>query len=120
VISLVQPASVTRLPQRPDPSVLSETIPLFFIGRNREGFWVARDADGRVGGIFLRKQSALKCAKTISQPGGCATMFFSGRFELDIENKSNPLVARLGAAKRILTHLVSRLTSFIGTATRRD
>jgi hypothetical protein len=62
VISLVQPASVTRLPQRPDPSVLSETIPLFFIGRNREGFWVARDAHGRVGGIFVLKQSALKFA----------------------------------------------------------
>jgi hypothetical protein len=108
VISLVQPASVTRLPQRPDPSVLSETIPLFFIGRNREGFWVARDADGRVGGIFLRKQSALKFAKKISQPGGCATMFFSGRFELDIENKGNSLIAYLGAAKRILTRLAPR------------
>ena len=119
VISLVQPASVTRLPQRPDPSVLSEAIPLFFIGRNRDGFWVARDADGRVGGIFLRKQSALKFAKRIGQPGGCATMFLSERFELDIENKGNPLIACLGAAKRVLTRLAPRLTAFIGTATRR-
>ena len=58
VMPLVRPASATRLPQRPDPSILSEAIPLFFIGQNRDGFWVARDADGRVGGIFLLKQSA--------------------------------------------------------------
>ena len=115
-----EPAAATRLPQRPDPSILSDAIPLFFIGRNRDGFWVARDADGRVGGIFLRKQSALKFAKRSALPVGCATMFLSERLELDIENKGNPLVSRLGAAKRVLTRLVPRLTSFIGTATRRD
>jgi hypothetical protein len=115
---LVQPVVVTRLPQRPDPSILSDAIQLFFIGRNRDGFWVARDADGRVGGIFLRKQSAVKFANRSA--GGCATMFLPERFELDIENKGNPLVARLGAAKRVLTRLAARLTSFIGTVTRRD
>jgi hypothetical protein len=120
VISLVQPAAVTRLPQRPDPSILSDAIPLFFIGRNRDGFWVARDADGRVGGIFLRKQSALQFAKKISQPAGCATMFLSERFELDIENKGNSLIAHFGAAKRILTRLTPRLATFISNAVRRD
>ena len=30
-----------------DPSVLNEAIPAFFIGRNNDGFWVARDAKGR-------------------------------------------------------------------------
>jgi hypothetical protein len=90
VMPLVRPASVTRLPQRPDPSILSDAIPLFFIGQNREEFWVARDADGRVGGIFLRKQSALKFADRNAPPVGCAKMFLSGRFELDIESKGNP------------------------------
>jgi hypothetical protein len=117
---LVRPASVTRLPQRPDPSILNEAIPLFFIGRNRDGFWVARGADGRVGGIFVRKQSALQFANRNAPPVGCAKMFLSGRFELDIENKGNPLVARLGAAKRVLTRLAQRLTAFVGTATRQD
>jgi hypothetical protein len=120
VIPLVEPAAVRRLPQRPDPSILSEAIPLFFIGRNRDGFWIARDADGRVGGIFLRKQSALQFAKRNTQPAGCATMFLSERFELDIENKGNPLIAHLGAAKRVLTRLAPRLTAFISTATRQD
>lgn len=43
------------LPQRPGPALLSEAIPLFFIGRNKDGLWVAREADGRIGGIFLLK-----------------------------------------------------------------
>jgi hypothetical protein len=113
----VWPASVTRLPQRPDPSILSDAIPLFFIGRNRDGFWVARDADARVGGIFVLKQSALQFADKNAPPVGCAKMFLSERFELDIENKGNPLVARLGAAKRVLTRLARRLTAFVGTPT---
>jgi hypothetical protein len=112
VRSLVRPASVTKLPQRPDPSILSDAIQLLFIGRNREGFSVARDAGGRFGGVFLRKQSAMQFAKKISQPTGCATMFLLGRFELDIENKGNPLVSHFGAAKRLLACLAQRLMAF--------
>jgi hypothetical protein len=101
-------AGLTKLPPRPGPEILSEEIPLFFIGRNADGFWVAREADGRIGGIFLRKQSALRFANRSSQPGGCATMFLSERFELDVENKGNPLVARLAAARRIMLQLAQR------------
>jgi hypothetical protein len=43
-----------KFPRRPDSGVLSESIPLFFIARNRAGLWVAREAKGRTGGIFLR------------------------------------------------------------------
>jgi hypothetical protein len=68
----------------------------------------------------LLKQSALKFAHRSAQPAGCAKMFLSERFELDIENKGNPLIARLGAAKRVLTRLAPRLISFRDTATRQD
>ena len=47
-------------------------------------------------------------------------MLLSEGFELDIENKGNPLVARLGAAKRILTRVVPKLTTYMGRATRQD
>jgi hypothetical protein len=120
IIAPVEPTAAGRLPQRPDPSILSEAIPLFFIGQNFDGFWVARDADGRVGGIFLLKQSALKFADRNAPPVGCAKMFLSERFELDIENKGNPLVARLGAIKHVLTRHAPRLSAFVGTATRQD
>ena len=50
----------TATPFRPlDASIVSEAIPAFFIGRNGDGFWVARDAKGRIGGLFLLKASAV-------------------------------------------------------------
>ena len=101
-------AGLTKLPPRPDPEILSEAIPLFFIGRNKDGFWVAREADGRIGGIFLRKQSALRFANGSAQPGGCAIMFLSERFELDVENKGNPFVVHLAPARRVVSQLAQR------------
>ena len=91
-----EPATVTTQFQPLDPGIVNEAIPAFFIGRNKEGFWVARDVKGRIGGIFLLKNSALSFARRNSQPGGCATIFLSERFELDLENKGNPLIAQLG------------------------
>jgi hypothetical protein len=92
----VEPATVTAQFQPLDPGVVSEAIPAFFIGRNKEGFWVARDVKGRIGGLFLLKNSALLFARRNSWPAGCATIFLSERFELDLENKGNPLIAQLG------------------------
>ena len=47
-------------------------------------------------------------------------MLLSGRFELDIENKGNPLVVHLGAAKRVLTRLVPTMAAVVRTATRQN
>ena len=91
-----EPATVTAQFQPLEAGVVSEAIPAFFIGRNKEGFWVAREVKGRIGGLFLLKNSALSFARRNSQPGGCATIFLSERFELDLENKGNPLIAQLG------------------------
>jgi len=79
-----------------DPGIVNDAIPAFFIGRNKEGFWVARDVKGQIGGIFLLENSALSFARRNSWPAGCATIFPSERFELDLENKGNPLAVQLG------------------------
>ena len=119
LVSVAQPAKATRLPPRPDSGIISEAIPLFFIGRNEDGFWMAREADGRIGGIFLRKQAALRFANRSAQPGGCATMFLPKRFELDVEDKGNPLVAHLAAAKRLVLQLAQRRAPWaVATAKR--
>jgi hypothetical protein len=96
------PAPVIMFPPRPDPRVLSTSIPLFFIGRNKYGFWVVRAAEGRAGGIFLLRRSALRFAARKSVPAGCATMFLSERFELDVENQGSVLAAGLDALIRIV------------------
>jgi hypothetical protein len=91
--------------QRPSADVLNEAIPAIFIGRNQSGFWVARDADGKSGGLFWSREAALRFAGTV-WPEGCATIFPQARFELDIDNDGNPLISWLEAAKHWLARRV--------------
>ena len=100
-----------------DPSIVNEAIPAFFIGRNMEGFWVARDVKGQIGGIFLLENSAVSFARRHSRPAGCATIFPSERIELDLDNKGNPLVAQLGWLKRLAMRGRQRMVAFIGNMT---
>jgi len=64
-------STVVNFPKRPDLTVLSETIPLFYIAQNNHGFWVAREAEGRCGGEFLLRRSAVRFAHNKSAPAGC-------------------------------------------------
>ncbi|MEO6840830.1 MAG: hypothetical protein ABI192_08695 [Bradyrhizobium sp.] len=99
--------------QRPGPDVLSRAIAVVFIGRNRDGVWVARDADGKFGGLFWRKSAALRFARVNAAPAGCAAVFPQARFELDLGNSGNPFPGHLGAVKRWLMRPTLRLTAMI-------
>jgi hypothetical protein len=110
----VQPAKVTAEFRPLDAGIVSAAIPAFFIGRNMEGFWVARDVNGQIGGIFLLEQSALSFARKNSLPAGCATIFPSERFELDLKNNGNPLVAQLGWLRRLAMRSRQRIAASIG------
>jgi hypothetical protein len=96
-----KPPMVTAEFQPLEPGIVSEEIPAFFIGRNKEGFWIARDAQGGIGGIFLLQNSAVSFARRNSPSTGCATIFPSGRFELDLQNQGNRFVVQLGWFKRL-------------------
>jgi hypothetical protein len=78
-----------------EPGVVSASIPTFFVGRNRDGLWLARDVKGEKGGAFLFKASALAFARRVSRPHPCAIILLSERFELDVENHGNPLIRHL-------------------------
>jgi hypothetical protein len=108
-----RPATVNAQFRPLDPGILNESIPAFFIGRNMEGFWVARDINGQIGGIFLFENSAVSFAKRNSQPAGCATIYPSERFELDLENRGNPFVVQLGSWRRAAMHLRQRMVAMI-------
>jgi hypothetical protein len=95
-----------KFPRRADSGVLSESIPLFFIARNRAGLWVAREAEGRAGGIFLFRRSALRFAKRSSGPRGCATMFLAEHLELDLDNRGNQLFGWIGAVLNFLARYI--------------
>ncbi len=111
-------APTTAAPFRPlDPDVVNETIPAFFIGRNKQGFWVARDVNGRIGGIFLFESSAVSFARTNSGAAGCATVYLSEPFELDLENRGNPLAPQLASLIRLARRPRARLAALIGRLT---
>jgi hypothetical protein len=112
-----QPTSVTTSFQPLDPGIINEAIPAFFIGRNKDGFWLARDVKGKLGGIFLFESSALSFARRNSQPSGCATIFPSERFELDLENRGNLLIAHLGPLVRLVMQGRQRMTAIVGKLT---
>lgn len=94
--------------QRPGAEDLSEAIPVFFIGRNKLGHWVARGADGKSGGLFWRKQAAISFATRSAWPARCATIFPAESIELDLENQGNPLLSHID---------VTRMLRIVGAAT---
>jgi hypothetical protein len=112
-----KPSRIIARFQPLDPGIVNEAIPAFFIGRNKEGFWVARDVKGQIGGIFLLEDSAVSFARRNSRPTGCATIFPSERFELDLDNEGNPLVEPLGWLLRVTRRPRHRTVAFIGKMT---
>src|SRR5262249_40506986 len=85
-----RPLQATKFPGRPvhaededtqralrplEPGTISDVIPAFFVGRNHDGLWVAREAKGEVGGIFFFKGSATSFARRLSGSTGCAIIF---------------------------------------------
>jgi hypothetical protein len=86
---------------RPGPEDLSEAIPAYFIGRNKHGHWVARGADGKSGGLFCRKQAAIRFATRSAWPARCATIFPPETIELDLENQGNPLLAHIEVTRML-------------------
>jgi hypothetical protein len=91
-----------------DPDVVSAAIPAFFIGRNSTGLWVAREANGRIGGLFLFKSSAMDFANRQSAPARCALVFPTETIELDVENRGNPLIVLAQGAMRLLARMTTR------------
>jgi hypothetical protein len=117
ISSAREPTEVSAPFQPLDPSIVNEAIPAFFIGRNKGGFWVARDARGRTGGVFLFERSALAFARRNSLPAGCATIFPPERFELDLENEGNPLVGHLESLAHFVMCHRQRMVAFIDKMT---
>ena len=79
-----------------DPSVVNASILndlLCHIGATATSFWLARDAKGEEHQRHLSAQEfrPLAFVRRASGQAGCATIFPSERFELDVENQGNPL-----------------------------
>jgi hypothetical protein len=109
-----QPVTAATPFQPLGPDIVNDAIPAFFIGRNTEGFWLARDVKGHTGGIFLFESSALSFARRHYWPSGCATIVLSERFELDLENQGNPLIVHLRPLVRLAMMSWQRMAALTG------
>jgi hypothetical protein len=107
---------IAQVPGRPDRTVLNDSIPLFFIGRDRNGFWVARESEGRSGGSFIFKRSATRFALKQSAPQGCATMFVEHTVELDVSNQGNQVVESIATAIGFVRRRAPFVTNLIELA----
>ncbi len=103
-------ARYARLLQRPDADTLCESVQVFFIGRNANGYWVARNEAGTAGGTFWFQTSAIRFAERATSPDPCALIFPAERFELDTANRRHPLVNFAAASSRLWTQLAEALT----------
>lgn len=99
----------TGFVQRPDSKILNDAIPLFAIGRNKAGLWVARDCDGPAGNVFWSKGAAVRFARKTHGSEGCALMFVANGLELDqsssqtarCHNSMKTMIARAVGAIRM-------------------
>ncbi len=110
------PNKVIDFPRRPDLTVLNETIPLFYIGQSKTGLWVVREAEGRTGGLFLFRRTAVRFAREQSEASGCGLMFLNKPLELDIDNRGSDIVEPLAAAIDAAKRRAPRLAALVGMA----
>jgi hypothetical protein len=105
-----------QLPTRPDDTVLSDSIPLFFIGRNQNGLWVARESAGRCGGLFLFRWSSARFARMNGSAGAYATMFVEHSIELDLPNQGSRFVELITTTIDIMRRRAPFVTNVIRVA----
>jgi hypothetical protein len=69
-----------------EPSMRTKTekTPLFFIGQNRRGNWVAKMKHGLIGGLFINRAAALKFALFENGNHPEAVVAVPGVLELDM------------------------------------
>ena len=103
----------TRFPPRPDGTMISEAIPLYYIAQNQNGLWLAREASGRNGGLFFLKRSAVRFGRKKSGSASCATMCLSEMFELDVPNEGGRLAGLFDLAINAVAQRVPALADFI-------
>jgi hypothetical protein len=101
-----------RFPRRPDTTVISEAIPLYYIARNKNALWLAREAGGRTGGLFFFKRSAIGFSNRKSAHASCATMFLADPFELDVPNEGGRLAALFDSTMDAMARRMPAVVAF--------
>jgi hypothetical protein len=83
-----------------EPPSCSASAAHVFIGRNRNGQWVAQAQNGLFGGLFVDRAQAIKYALFENGHHPETIVELSRAIELDIEGRLAPVGLLLGAGKR--------------------
>ncbi len=100
------PLASNSLPERPDARVLNGVTPFFFVGRNKHGFWRAREARGTDRRHVPSAALGFRFAQEASAPPGCATMLLAKPFELEAVNAGNPIVGWIDAVLDLVSRFI--------------
>jgi hypothetical protein len=86
------------------PAVKGVESPLFLVGKDSHGNWVARDQSGLCGGLFVGRDEALKFARAENGNRPQAIVMVDDVLELDMgvtpPRPSRSLIGAVSAAKR--------------------
>jgi hypothetical protein len=66
----------------------SKTAPLFLVGKDSRGRWVAQKQHGLTGGLFVNREAALKFALFENGNRPEAVITVPGTFELDMSGNA--------------------------------
>jgi hypothetical protein len=83
--ALPSPQPVAALHSAPSAQRPASGPNLYYIGRDRLGHWVVRDATGRSGGVFIDRLHAIKFAMFETGRDPQAVIMVPGILELDLK-----------------------------------
>lgn len=81
---------MTQTKQAEPPSLFPP--PLFVVGQDERGNWVAQTLDGVCGGLFVSRDAAMRYIRSEKEKSPQAVVMVSGVLELDMQRK--PAVTR--------------------------
>ena len=85
-----------------EPPSCSSFSNIVFIGRNRNGQWVAQEQNGLYGGLFVSRSQAVKYALSENGHHPETIVELSRRIELDMGNKpSSSTSPQIKGARRV-------------------
>jgi hypothetical protein len=73
--------------------------PIFMIGQDSRGHWVARDLSGRRGGLFVNRAEALRYIRSENGNRPHSFVTITGIIELDMTGIQNPASQRQHGAE---------------------
>ena len=75
--------------------------PLFMVGQDGRGNWIAQDKEGMRGGLFVNREAALRYVRSENGSKPQAILMVTGQLELDLRGCSAPIKSVVTSRHRL-------------------